>query len=139
MSNKLDIKNRDMNPELESIDDALKKLVRAIPDVKAVSLLSNDGMPLAFILPEEIDDLKISGIAAALLSMSELASVDMQKGSFNQLYIKGTDGYLLLLEVGPNHALLISASNDVRLGMLLFETNLLIERIISIIPLLEFE
>jgi predicted regulator of Ras-like GTPase activity (Roadblock/LC7/MglB family) len=128
-----------MNPDLENIDDALKKLVRAIPDVKAVALLSNEGMPLAFLLPEEIDDLKISGIAAALLSMSELASVDMQKGDFNQLYIKGTDGYLLLLEVGRNHALLISASNDVRLGMLLFETNLLIDRIISSIPLLEFD
>lgn len=128
-----------MNQELETIEEALKKLIRAIPDVKAISLLSNEGMPLAFILPQDIDDLKISGIAAALLSMSELASVDMQKGDFNQLYIKGTDGYLLLLEVGPNHALLISASNDVRLGMLLFETNLLIERIISIIPQLEFD
>jgi len=128
-----------MNQELETIEEALKKLIRAIPDVKAISLLSNEGMPLAFILPQDIDDLKISGIAAALLSMSELASVDMQKGDFNQLYIKGTNGYLLLLEVGPNHALLISASNDVRLGMLLFETNLLIERIISIIPQLEFD
>ena len=128
-----------MSQGLETIEEALKKLVRAIPEVKAMSLLSNEGMPLAFILPQDIDDLKISGIAAALLSMSELASVDMQKGDFNQLYIKGTDGYLLLLEVGPRHALLISASNDVRLGMLLFETNLLIERIISIIPHLEFD
>ncbi|MFX1356259.1 MAG: roadblock/LC7 domain-containing protein [Promethearchaeota archaeon] len=128
-----------MNQGLETIEEALKKLVRAIPEVKAISLLSNEGMPLAFILPQEIDDLKISGIAAALLSMSELASIDMQKGDFNQLYIKGTDGYLLLLGVGDRHALLISASNDVRLGMLLFETNLLIERIISIIPSLEFD
>ncbi|MFW9936420.1 MAG: roadblock/LC7 domain-containing protein [Candidatus Thorarchaeota archaeon] len=128
-----------MNQGLETIEEALKKLVRAIPEVKAISLLSNEGMPLAFILPQEIDDLKISGIAAALLSMSELASIDMQKGDFNQLYIKGTDGYLLLLGVGDRHALLISASNNVRLGMLLFETNLLIERIISIIPSLEFD
>ncbi|MFX1555869.1 MAG: roadblock/LC7 domain-containing protein [Promethearchaeota archaeon] len=128
-----------MNQGLETIEEALKKLVRAIPEVKAISLLSNEGMPLAFILPQEIDDLKISGIAAALLSMSELASIDMQKGDFNQLYIKGTDGYLLLLGVGDRHALLISASNDARLGMLLFETNLLIERIISIIPSLEFD
>jgi predicted regulator of Ras-like GTPase activity (Roadblock/LC7/MglB family) len=128
-----------MNQGLETIEEALKKLVRAIPDIKAISLLSNEGMPLAFILPQEIDDLKISGISAALLSMSELASIDMQKGDFNQLYIKGTDGYLLLLEVGHRHALLISASNDVRLGMLLFETNLLIEKIISIIPSLEFD
>ena len=128
-----------MNQGLETIEEALKKLVRAIPDIKAISLLSNEGMPLAFILPQEIDDLKISGISAALLSMSELASIDMQKADFNQLYIKGTDGYLLLLGVGGRHALLISASNDVRLGMLLFETNLLIEKIISIIPSLEFD
>ena len=41
----------------------------------------------------------------------------MEQGEFEQLYVKGSDGYLLVLSVGPNDVLSVSTTKDVRLGL----------------------
>lgn len=43
--------------------------------------------------------------------------MEMEKGEFDQLYVKGTDGYLLVLEAGPNAILIVSTTKEVRLGL----------------------
>jgi len=40
----------------------------------------------------------------------------MGKGDLDQLYIKGRNGYLLVMQAGPNAILLVSTTKDVRLG-----------------------
>jgi predicted regulator of Ras-like GTPase activity (Roadblock/LC7/MglB family) len=99
----------------ETLDDLLKKLLDAIPEVKAAVIVSTEGLPLASALPKGVDETRIAAMTAALLSLSERAILEMNQSDFDQLTIKGSSGYLLIFQAGPGTVLLISTTQDVRL------------------------
>ena len=75
---------------VETLDDLLKKLLGAIPEVKSAAIVSAEGLPIASALPQGVDETRIAAMTAALLSLSERAIIEMNKGDFDQLYIKGS-------------------------------------------------
>ena len=106
---------------VDTLDDLLKKLLGAIPEVKSAAIVSTEGLPIASALPQGVDETKIAAMTAALLSLSEKAIIEMRKGDFDQLYIKGSEGYLLVMQAGPNAVLTVSTTKDVRLGLTLLD------------------
>ena len=117
----------------ESLDDLLKKLLGAIPEVKAAAIVSAEGLPIASALPQGVDETRIAAMTAALLSLSERAIIEMGKGDFDQLYVKGSDGYLLILQAGPNAVLTVSTSSEVRLSLILLDCRRTYEKIAQLI------
>ena len=105
----------------DSLDDILKRLLGAIPEVKSAAIVSAEGLPIASALPQGIDETRIAAMTAALLSLSERAIIEMAKGDFDQLYIKGSNGYLLVMQAGPNAVLTVSTTKEVRLGLILLD------------------
>ena len=108
-------------------------MLAAIPEVKAAAIVSAEGLPIASALPRDVDETRIAAMTAALLSLSERAIIEMQKGDFDQLYIRGSDGYLLVLQAGPNAVLTVSADKDVRLGLILLDCRRTCEKIAQLI------
>ena len=123
----------DVEPTTENLDDILKKLLSAIPEVKAAAIVSAEGLPIASALPQGVDETRIAAMPAALLSLSERAVIEMEKGEFDQLYVKGTEGYLLVLQAGPNAVLTVSTSKDVRLGLIFLDCRRTCEKIALLI------
>jgi hypothetical protein len=72
-------------------------------------------------------------MTAALLSLSERAIIEMGKGDFDQLYIKGSEGYLLVMQAGQNAVLTVSTTKDVRLGLILLDCRRTCEKIAKLI------
>jgi hypothetical protein len=72
-------------------------------------------------------------MTAALLSLSERAIIEMAKGDFDQLYVKGSSGYLLILQAGPNAVLTVSTTSEVRLGLILLDCRRTCEKIAQLI------
>jgi len=103
---------------VDTLDDLLKKLLGAIPEIKSVAIMSTEGLPIGSALPQGVDETRISGMTGALLSLSERAIIEMGRGDFDQLYIKGSEGYLLVTQIGPKVVLLVSTTKDARLGFL---------------------
>ncbi len=122
-----------MEPTTDTLDDILKKLLAAIPEVKAAAIVSAEGLPIASALPQGVDETRIAAMTAALLSLSERAVIEMEKGEFDQLYVKGTDGYLLVLQAGPNAVLTVSTTKDVRLGLIFLDCRRTCEKIALLI------
>ena len=122
-----------MEPTTENLDDILKKLLSAIPEVKAAAIVSAEGLPIASALPQGVDETRIAAMTAALLSLAERSVIEMEKGEFDQLYVKGSDGYLLVLQAGPNAVLTVSTTKDVRLGLIFLDCKRTCERIAKLI------
>ena len=59
----------------ETLDDLLRKLLGAIPEVKAAAIVSAEGLPIASALPQGVDETRIAAMTAALLSLSERAII----------------------------------------------------------------
>jgi len=117
----------------DSLDDILKRLLGAIPEVKSAAIVSAEGLPIASALPQGIDETRIAAMTAALLSLSERAIIEMAKGDFDQLYIKGSNGYLLVMQAGPNAVLTVSTTKEVRLGLILLDCRRTCEKIAQLI------
>lgn len=122
-----------MEPTTENLDDILKKLLSAIPEVKEAAIVSAEGLPIASALPQGRDETRIAAMTAALLSLSERAVIEMEKGEFEQLYVKGNDGYLLVMQAGPNAVLTVSTTKDVRLGLIFLDCKRTCEKIAKLI------
>ena len=112
-----------MDSPPENLDDKLRKLLASIPEVKAVAIVSNEGLPIASGLPQGIDETRLAALTAALRSLAKCSFIEMKKGEFNQLYIKGSNGYILVQQAGPNAILIVSTTKDARLGSLFLDSD----------------
>jgi len=113
----------------DEILNVLIELEKSNSGINATAIVSAEGLPIASTLSEGIDDTKIAAMTAALLSLAEISVVEMKKGEFDQLYIKGNSGYLLVLQAGPHAVLTVSTSKDARLGLILLECKRTCEKI----------
>jgi predicted regulator of Ras-like GTPase activity (Roadblock/LC7/MglB family) len=123
----------DVEPTAENLDEILKKLLAAIPEVRAAAIVSAEGLPIASALPQGVDETRIAAMTAALLSLAERAVIEMDKGEFDQLYVKGSEGYLLVLGAGPNAVLTVSTTKDVRLGLIFLDCKRTCKKIAKLI------
>ncbi len=108
------------NNTIEKLENILKKLLTNNPAIKVVIVTSIEGLPILSLIPRGSNETLISAMVATLLSLSERAVTEMEIGEFNQLYIKGVDGYLLVFDATPA-ALAVSTTNNVKLGLIFFE------------------
>ena len=121
------------SPVLENLDSILVKLIGTIPKVKAATIVSTEGEIIASALPQDVDEITIAVMTAALLSLAESAITLIKSGEFEQLYIRGKDGYLLVLPAGPNAVLSVSTKKDVRLGLIFLDCMRTAEKIAKLI------
>ncbi|TFF94235.1 MAG: hypothetical protein EU543_01735 [Promethearchaeota archaeon] len=117
----------------ETLDGILKQLLAAIPEVKSTAIVSVEGLPIASALPQGVDETRIAAMTAAILSLGERAAHEMSKGDLEQIMVKGTDGYLLVLAAGPNAVLVVSTTPDVRLGLIFLDCKRTTEKIAKLI------
>ncbi len=104
-----------------SLEDLLKDIMDNVEGVKAAQLTADTGQPLASILPSSADDMRLAAMTAALCSLSERAIGEMGLGEFEQSYIKGSKGYLLILHAGEDRVLSVSTTKDIKLAPILYK------------------
>ena len=105
---------------LKKLEDILRRLLSNNPSITLATISSAEGLPIVSILPRASNETIISAMVATLLSLSERAVMEMEIGEFNQLYIKGIDGYLLVFDATPA-VLAVSATNKAKLGLIFLE------------------
>lgn len=111
-----------MTPERsEKLVDQLRTLQRTSSDIEAAIIVSVDGLTIASALPEYLEEDRISAMSAAMLSLSQSISGELKKGTLEQVYIKGTEGFVVLMAVGSDAVLTVFASKNAKLGLVIFE------------------
>ena len=122
-----------MSDTPETLDVLLRKLLSAIPEVTAAAIVSVEGLPISSALAADVDETRIAAMTAAILSLAERAIHEMSKGDFQEILIKGTDGYLLVLQAGRNAVLTVSTTPDIRLGLILLDAKRTCDKISKLI------
>ncbi|WEU39899.1 MAG: roadblock/LC7 domain-containing protein [Candidatus Odinarchaeum yellowstonii] len=110
-----------MTQKAETLDSVLRDLEAAVPQIQAAAIVSVEGLPIASILPANVDETMIAAMTAAMLSLGERAAAELNKGELEQVYVKGKDGYIIVMGAGANAVLTLSATKDVKLGLIFLE------------------
>ncbi|MBN1801262.1 MAG: roadblock/LC7 domain-containing protein [Candidatus Lokiarchaeota archaeon] len=122
-----------MSDTPETLDVLLRKLLSTMPEVTAAAIVSVEGLPISSALAADVDETRVAAMTAAILSLAERAIHEMSKGDFQEIYIKGSDGYLIVLSAGRNAVLTVSTTIDIRLGLILLDAKRTCEKIAKLI------
>lgn len=99
----------------------LLDLQTASSDIVASAVVSVDGLTMASALPNDVEEDRVSAMSAAMLSLGERIAGELGRGSLDELYIRGSDGFVLLTAVGDEAVLTALASDKAKLGLIFLE------------------
>ncbi len=101
--------------------EGLRDLQASSTDIEASAIVSIDGLIIASALPQEVEEDRVSALSAAMLSLGERIASELGRGSLNQVYIKGENGYVILMSVGEEAVLTVLAREQAKLGLILLD------------------
>lgn len=100
---------------------ALDEFLAVSPDVEAAAIVSADGLPMASALPPDVEEDRLAAMSAALLTLGERAADGLGKGDLAQVFVEGDNGYVVLMNAGPDAVLVAVTSKNTKVGLVLFE------------------
>jgi len=118
---------------VENIQDILRSLRSVSPDIVGSAIVSTDGFIVASLLPSEVDEELVSGMAAALLGVGERIATELMGGSMEQTYVRGRLGYVLLNAVGADALLIVLTTPDAKLGLVFLDVRRRVAELVKII------
>ena len=98
--------------------DALRALS---PELEAVALISVEGVIIASSIAADLEGERLASMSAAMLALGERIAGDLGRGALEQVFIKGQNGFVLLLALDQGALLTALASEEAKLGLALFD------------------
>ncbi|HNZ87752.1 MAG TPA: roadblock/LC7 domain-containing protein [Methanofastidiosum sp.] len=122
-----------MANRMEKLNEMLKDLEGTSPDIEASAVVSTDGLIIASALPKDVEEDRVAAMSAAMLSLGERTSKELMKGSLEEVFVKGQNGYILLMGAGEEAVLTALARKDAKLGLVFLDMKRAAEEISKVI------
>ena len=103
------------------ITDVLRALRTSTPEILGAVVVNMEGIVIASLLPQEVDEELIGGMAASLLGVGERISADLMGSTMEQIYARSPKGYIVLQAVTSEAALVILVTREAKLGLIFLE------------------
>jgi predicted regulator of Ras-like GTPase activity (Roadblock/LC7/MglB family) len=117
----------------ELMVDRLRDLQASTADVQASAVVSVDGLIMASALPQNVEEDRVSAMSAAMISLGERIAGELGRGLLNQVYIKGKDGYVILMSVGEEAVLTVLAREEAKLGLIFLDMRRVVEDLVALL------
>lgn len=117
----------------EQMIACLKDLQVNTPDIEASAVVSVDGLIMASSLPAGVEEDRVSAMSAAMLSLGERIASELGRGMLEQVFIKGENGYVVLMSVGEEAVLTVLAREQAKLGLLFLDMRRAAEELSKIV------
>jgi predicted regulator of Ras-like GTPase activity (Roadblock/LC7/MglB family) len=106
---------------LEDLTKILKNLQNRSPGIEASALISEDGLMIASALSSDLDDTRVGGMTATLLSLGTRAAAELNRGEVREVIVRGDEGYAVMVSAGGGTLLLVLTTEDTKLGLIFFD------------------
>ncbi len=103
------------------------------PTIEASAVVSVDGLTIASALPSNVEEDRVAAMSAAMLSLGERIATELGRGALEQVYIKGANGYVILMSIGNEAVLTAMARENAKLGLLLLDMHRTVEAMTQLI------
>ena len=113
----------------ESLNRILRSLQSASPDMEACALISEDGLMIASVLPQHIDETRVAAMSATLSSLGTRAAAELERGDVEEVLVRGKQGYAVMMNAASGTLLLCLASKQAKLGLVFLDMRRAIDEI----------
>lgn len=117
----------------EMINSILSDLNGSSTDIEASAVLSTDGLMIASMLQAGMDEDRVGAMSAALLSLGDRTAAELNRGTLEQVLIKGDKGYILMTHAGNDAVLTVLAKKNARLGLIFLDVRRAADSIVKIL------
>lgn len=117
----------------EQLNHVLRALQSSTPEIEASALISEDGLMIASALPQHIDEMRVSGMSATLMSLGTRAADELSRGQMQQVIIRGDTGYAVMVRASSGTMLLALATQDAKLGLIFLDAGRAVKEIAKIL------
>jgi predicted regulator of Ras-like GTPase activity (Roadblock/LC7/MglB family) len=90
-------------------------------DIEASGVISTDGLMMASVLPAGLDEDRVGAMSAAMLSLGDRTAQELNRGTLEQVLIKGDNGYVLMTYAGNEAVLTVMAKANAKLGLIFLD------------------
>ncbi|MBU7019260.1 MAG: roadblock/LC7 domain-containing protein [Theionarchaea archaeon] len=115
------------------LTDLLKDLEGTTPDIEASAVVSVDGLMIASALPQDVEEDRVAAMSAAMLSLGERTASELARGGLSEVYVKGENGYVVLMASGEDAVLTALARKDAKLGLVFLDMKRVAEEVAKIV------
>jgi len=105
----------------ELMVERLRDLQGTTPEIEASAVVSVDGLIMASSLPVGVEEDRVSAMSAAMLSLGERIAGELGRGELDQVYVKGENGYVILMSVGDEAVLTTLVRQNAKLGLIFLD------------------
>ncbi|MHA1645138.1 MAG: roadblock/LC7 domain-containing protein [Candidatus Freyarchaeota archaeon] len=117
----------------EELENTLKSMQDADPDIEASAIVRTDGLVMAAALPKNADEGLIAAMSAALLNIGNRAVNELNRGELNQVIVSGSGGDTILRGIGSDAVLSAITKPNANMGLVLVELKRTGDRIADIL------
>src|SRR3972149_2244827 len=71
-----------------------------VDEARGAPVVTVEGLTMASALPPQVEEDRVAAMSAAMLSLGERIANELGRGNLDQVYIKGENGYGVLMSVG---------------------------------------
>ncbi|MCK5727321.1 MAG: roadblock/LC7 domain-containing protein [Thiotrichaceae bacterium] len=105
----------------EMLNSILSELNGSSTDIEASAIISTDGLIMSSMLQADMDDDRVAAMSAALLSLGDRTAEELNRGTLEQVLIKGDNGYILMTHANNESVLTVLARPKARLGLIFLD------------------
>ncbi len=100
----------------------LRTLRVEIQQIEASAVISRDGLIIASLMGDDVDEDRFGAMCASLVALSSKATLEVDRGELRQVILDGSKGPVLLTYCGAISVLAVAANPKTNLGRLIVET-----------------
>jgi predicted regulator of Ras-like GTPase activity (Roadblock/LC7/MglB family) len=117
----------------ERMVDELRNLQFNSSDIEASAVVSVDGLIMASALAAGMEEDRVAAMSAAMVSLGDRIAGELGRGYLDQVYIKGENGYVVLMYIGEEAVLTALARREAKLGLIFLDMRRAVEELEKIV------
>jgi hypothetical protein len=117
----------------DDLNRLLRSMLTSTPEIEAAALVTDDALAIASALPQHVDELRMAGMTATMLSLGSRVCKDLERGAMEQILIRGARGYVVLVAATPGTLLVVMTTHEAKLGLIFLDLKRAVQEIAKII------
>ncbi|MCP4432646.1 MAG: hypothetical protein GY806_16865 [Gammaproteobacteria bacterium] len=105
----------------DMLSSVLSELNGTSADIEASAVISTDGLMIAAMLPQNMDEDRVGAMSAAMLSLGDRTAGELGRGDLEQVLIKGDNGFVLMTHAGEDAVVTVMAKPRAKLGLIFLD------------------
>lgn len=105
----------------DALNAILNSLASSSADIEASAIVSSDGLLMASNFPADMDEDVMAAMAASLLTMGQRASEELGRGELDQVFVRGAQGFFIIMAAGSEGVLAAVCSKKAKLGLIFLD------------------